>query len=86
MRFTLGNLTFGGRIIMCAENRPTVETPGGLIINADGWPEELGFYRAHQDCICERCGREYRKHQMAGPKFDDYYWLHLLCNGDLVRL
>lgn len=45
-------------------------------------------YRAGGDCLCEICGKEYRKHQ-----FDFYElsytgepFLHVLCNGDRVKL
>lgn len=45
-------------------------------------------YRAAGDCTCQECGEEYRRHPMdhfelsyAGEPF-----LHVLCNGDRVKL
>lgn len=38
MIFTLGNLTFGGRVIMLVNGKPTVELPCGIVIEADFMP------------------------------------------------
>lgn len=50
--------------------------------------EQTMFYRANQDCICLECGEPYWKHPMDNHylSFQDEPWLHILCNGDLVKL
>lgn len=39
------------------------------------------FYRASGDCLCA-CGREYWRH----PHDPVEEWLHILCNGERVKL
>ena len=47
-------------------------------------------YRASGDCICEKCGYEYRLHPLDTDKdrlsYDGQPFLHVLCNGDRVKL
>ena len=44
--------------------------------------------RASGDCVCDTCGREYRRHPRepheAGPEHEPY--LERLCDGSLVKL
>jgi hypothetical protein len=70
--FRLGNLTFGGRVVQLVNGRPTVETPGGDFITADGMPEFEEFFRAHGECECAKCGRPYHRHPPSGPLFDGF--------------
>lgn len=41
--------------------------------------DPLNFIHSSGSCICEICGREYRRHVV-----DDY--LHVLCDGSRVKL
>ena len=56
-----------------------------------GWyrasPHEV-WYRASQHCSCPVCGREYGAHPMdpTALSWDGYPVLHVLCNGDKVKL
>lgn len=84
--FRLGGMTFGGRVVQVVNGRPTVETPGGLFITAEGMPEAEEFFRAHGECECPECGRPYHRHPPAGPLFDGLPFLRRLCSGDLVKL
>lgn len=45
-------------------------------------------YRANQDCICPLCGKRYIDHPMNKEvlSWQDEPFLHVLCNGDLVKL
>jgi hypothetical protein len=40
------------------------------------------FYRANHECMCPACGEAYWRH--AVDPFERY--LHVLCNGDRVKL
>lgn len=57
--------------------------------DANGAPlPEPEMRRASGDCLCDLCGREYRRHPFT---FEYTDWngepfLHVLCNGDLVKL
>jgi hypothetical protein len=43
--------------------------------------------RTSGGCICDSCGREYRRHALGGPLgYDQEPFLNRLCNGDLVKL
>lgn len=44
--------------------------------------------RASQDCICESCGKRYGDHPLAEEAldFDDRPFLHMLCDGMIVKL
>ncbi len=61
-----------------------------------GWLKETGLtldelatkmYRAAGACVCE-CGDEYREHPYADEARDQEGnpFLHVLCNGDIVKL
>lgn len=45
-------------------------------------------YRASGACLCEDCGEPYLKHPMDffALSYDDEPYLHVLCNGDRVKL
>ena len=45
-------------------------------------------YRAAGDCICDYCGQIYIKHPLDHyeESYDGNYYLHVLCNGDRVKL
>ena len=52
------------------------------------WYKKQDYWRASGDCICNWCGRNYYSHPMHMKKLDwngDPY-LHVLCNGDKVKL
>ena len=40
------------------------------------------WFRAAGDCECPVCGHEYRLH----PVDETDEWLHVLCNGERVKL
>lgn len=40
------------------------------------------WYRSAGDCLCPLCDREYRLH----PSDPEDEFLHILCNGDRVKL
>lgn len=46
------------------------------------------FYRASGACICDACGKEYYSHPYAteARDRDNMPYLHVLCNGDIVKL
>ena len=49
------------------------------------------FIRAGGDTVCDRCGKEYRKHPLdpehvANEGGYEYRYLHRLCDGTLVKL
>ena len=46
------------------------------------------IYRAAGGCICNICGKEYRKHPLDHyeESYDGYFYLNVLCNGDRVKL
>jgi len=44
--------------------------------------EREKFFRASGDCLCPRCSYEYWKH----PEDAVEEWLHVLCNGERVKL
>lgn len=51
--------------------------------------ETREWYRAAGDCLCETCGHPYRLH--PGDPASIFDWqnipaLHVLCNGDRVKL
>ena len=48
----------------------------------------VSMYRADQHCICDECGEEYWRHPYAEECLDDQGmpFLHVLCNGDIVKL
>lgn len=53
----------------------------------DGDDREM--FRASGDCVCETCGKEYRKHPFASRPvsgIDGLPYLYVLCNGKLVKL
>ena len=56
---------------------PVPVTPAieAAVVNGD-------YVRAGGDCVCETCGRTYWRH----PVLDPYSWLHVLCDGLLVKL
>lgn len=45
-------------------------------------------YRASQACICDRCGKQYGDHPMDESElsWQNEPFLHVLCNGDRVKL
>lgn len=45
-------------------------------------------YRAAKDCICDYCRQIYIKHPLDHyeESYDGSYYLHVLCNGDRVKL
>ncbi len=50
--------------------------------------EYIKFYRASGNCICNVCGLTYYKHP-HDPDVTDWDgnpWLHVLCNGERVKL
>jgi hypothetical protein len=52
-------------------------------------PEHSGEdYRASKDCICEACGQEYWRHPFDFWElgYNGEPFLHVLCNGDRVKL
>ena len=53
-----------------------------------GSSEQTPFYRANGDCICPDCGKRYMDHPMDKwvLSFDGYPILHILCNGERVKL
>lgn len=53
------------------------------IIDGIDYNEDLmRSYRASGTMICNKCGKEYRKH----PCHPEYNFLVILCNGDIVKL
>lgn len=53
----------------------------------DGDDREM--FRASGDCLCEVCGKEYRKHPYASRPLsgiDGLPFLRVLCSGKLVKL
>lgn len=50
--------------------------------------DERKCYRAHQDCRCPKCGKRYIDHPMdlRSLSWQDEPFLHVLCNGDRVKL
>lgn len=59
-----------------------------LIVNGP-LPEPLGeYYRACGQCICDVCGKEYFKHPFDfwELSYTGEPFLHVLCNGDRVKL
>jgi hypothetical protein len=44
--------------------------------------------RANKDCICEYCNRSYINHPMdlVELSFNGEPYLHILCNGERVKL
>ncbi len=46
------------------------------------------FKRAGGDCICDQCGKCYYDHPFDTKQlsYDDKPFLHVLCNGDRVKL
>jgi len=49
------------------------------IVEASDGPE---FWRADGSAICPTCERSFRDHPVSA----DYDFLHVLCNGELVKL
>lgn len=52
-------------------------------------PEPSGEdYRAAGDCLCELCGWEFWRHPLDHWElsYDGHPFLHVLCNGDRVKL
>ena len=48
---------------------------------------EIKFYRASGDVVCYSCGRQYWHHPFADERaWNGEPFLHVLCNGDLVKL
>ena len=49
---------------------------------------EFDFIRASGDCVCPVCGETYYKHPYNLDIVDGngYPWLHVLCDGTLVKL
>jgi ribA/ribD-fused uncharacterized protein len=45
-------------------------------------------YRASGNCICNICGKKYYDHPMSAKykSWQNEMYLHILCNGDLVKL
>lgn len=63
--------------------------PAGLPKIHGPLPEHSGKdYRAAGDCVCEACGKEYRRHpyDFWELSYDDRPFLMVLCNGDRVKL
>lgn len=49
----------------------------------------IPFSRASGDCICNQCGKKYYDHPMDGlvcSAIDNKPFLHVLCNGERVKL
>jgi hypothetical protein len=46
------------------------------------------MYRSGGDCLCELCGKPYRKHPYVDEARDweDHPYLHILCDGGIVKL
>ena len=49
--------------------------------------EEIIAFRADGNCICEICGKEYKKHPFSeNLSWLDEPYLNRLCDGSLVKL
>ena len=48
----------------------------------------VSMYRADHRCICDECGKDYGSHPYVEECPDDQGmpFLHVLCNGDIVKL
>lgn len=60
----------------------------GLIIHGP-LPKPSGEeYRASGQCVCDRCGKEFIRHPLDFWElgYDGEPVLHVLCNGDRVKL
>jgi hypothetical protein len=53
-----------------------------------GCDGEATFFRAAGDCLCPKCGLEYRRHPYCGntPDWEGNAVLHVLCSGEHVKL
>jgi hypothetical protein len=58
---------------------------GGKPMNKD---ENDFWIYANGDCICEKCGKEYRKHPYSQKdvSYDGTLYMHVLCSGVRVKL
>jgi len=71
---------------------PAMQPPMN-ITHKEGCPEGgKDWYRAGGDCECSVCGKLYYDHPYCaqfknenGGAYDSYY-MHVLCNGDHVKL
>jgi hypothetical protein len=60
-----------------------------LRVGVSFWMEwaELHFFRANGNCKCPTCDEEYWRHQFTPHRsWNDDPYLHLLCNGWVVKL
>jgi len=60
-----------------------------LLVKLDPLPAPTReWYRSASDCICEGCGYEYRYHPLDPHdlSYDGQPFMHVLCNGDRVKL
>lgn len=50
--------------------------------------QRANWYRASGDCVCEECGKQYYEHPLDQKElsYDNSPFMHILCNGDLVKL
>lgn len=51
----------------------------------------IDYRRASGDCVCAACGKRYGDHPMDTENVSEidgypYPYLHILCNGDRVKL
>ena len=51
-------------------------------------PERKEILHASGECICEICGKEYRRHpeDLEELSYDGNPFLHMLCDGTQVKL
>ena len=64
---------------------PGIDPDAWKLQNIESWPfedDEPRYFRAAGDCICKLCGKKYIDH----PTHEDLTFLHVLCDGRLVKL
>jgi hypothetical protein len=62
-------------------------------MDSECFEDEIDWFRAGGDCICKICGKDYYRHPFYrltvggwDLPYNQGFWLHVLCNGDLVKL
>ena len=62
----------------------------GMLVETgrDPYEIECAMLRTHQDCICPVCGKKYREHPYIHEvrDWEGSPFLHLICNGMVVKL
>jgi len=64
-------------------------TKGKLVVTGKTHDElAIAMNRASGLCICDQCGKDYYAHPYASEARDrdNEPYLHVLCNGDIVKL